>query len=175
VQNNSIASPLPHPPSPSAPASSTFSSTASPDPDLQPTLAHRASTQPTPLASTSTNPDAVPIDPEVAAEDVVASGKKVKGTKGKGKGKKKAKGTKSRSREKKAAAATTEADPESVAVREGEGGGGGEAIAPTPPPSTTNLNRVCHHHKSLTKGEMRMTCANYPECRTIWCKSCVNK
>ncbi|GAA6029095.1 hypothetical protein JCM8097_001591 [Rhodosporidiobolus ruineniae] len=36
------------------------------------------------------------------------------------------------------------------------------------------LNRVCHHHKSMTD-RPRMTCINAPECRTVWCNVCVNK
>uniref|UniRef100_A0A0K3CEK7 BY PROTMAP: gi/647400084/emb/CDR45189.1/ RHTO0S10e06480g1_1 [Rhodosporidium toruloides] n=1 Tax=Rhodotorula toruloides TaxID=5286 RepID=A0A0K3CEK7_RHOTO len=36
------------------------------------------------------------------------------------------------------------------------------------------LNRVCHHHKSQTD-RPRMTCVNAPECKTVWCKTCVEK
>ncbi|GAA5876993.1 hypothetical protein JCM16303_006363 [Sporobolomyces ruberrimus] len=184
-QYNPIASPLPHPPSPSAPASSTFSATSgSPDPDPALPLALGASSTTEPQAAR----DAAAFG-TVAAADASGTGTSGRKSKAKGKGKKRSKGSKRRTKdsvlepspvvgEAPIPEPTTQVEVTGVeAGREQENVASTSAI-PLPPTTVTgptSLNRVCHHHKSLTKGETRMTCSNKPDCRTIWCKTCIDK
>ncbi|GAA5897598.1 uncharacterized protein JCM6883_006750 [Sporobolomyces salmoneus] len=174
-ENNSIISPLPHPPSPSAPASSTSSSTASPDPEMKPNSSSTFEQFPTslnltqPSTSTSTVADGVGDE----SETVVVKSKKVKG-----KGKKGKKGSKQRSKDAvleqpegaKADSSTVSTTTAGVAEVEVS-----TTINSTEMVRTTSLNRVCHHHRGINKGDFRMTCSNNPECKTIWCKRCVEK
>ncbi|GAA6018385.1 hypothetical protein JCM11491_005954 [Sporobolomyces phaffii] len=116
--------------------------------------------------------------------------KKAKGSSksGKAKGKKRAKtaGSTSKSR-----APPRAGEPSAAGPNVGGGPDAGPASSTTgpavllaprpgpPPPPVAGppiaLNRVCHHHKSMTKGEIRMSCTNKPACRTIWCKNCIDK
>ncbi|GAA5959482.1 hypothetical protein JCM3765_002341 [Sporobolomyces pararoseus] len=184
-ENNPIAPPLPHPPSPSAPTSSNFSSTASPDPDSKPSNSSSLlppSQLPTTLGSTQ--PSTAANEPQGSDSVVIGSNGKPKKEKvrGKGKGKKGKKGGKRKSKDtvlELPTGATVEGSESLPAPSTSETtGGGGAEVGSSVSASmvrSSSINRVCHHHRSLGKGEVRMTCTNNPDCRTVWCKNCVEK
>ncbi|GAA5941545.1 uncharacterized protein JCM15063_001617 [Sporobolomyces koalae] len=159
--STAAASPLPHPLSPSAPASSNLSHSVSPDPN-----GHVS-------ASTLAAVDA-PATTSAIQSSEEKSKKKSKTDK-----RKNAKPLKSRSNQKPkpdetdtAPVVTTPLSSTKEDTPISTTSSGQVSTTSTKPVST---NRVCHQHKSLTKGEVRMNCSNLPDCRTIWCKNCIEK
>lgn len=112
---------------------------------------------------------------------VIGSNGKPKKVKGKGKGKKGKKGGKRKSKDAVlelgtgATAEGSESLPNPSTSDPTAGGAEVGSSVSTSMVRSSSINRVCHHHRSLGKGEVRMTCTNNPECRTVWCKNCVEK